>query len=470
MGASESMRGGAPGGAGPRQGSKPSLRAAMVVFQYRHYRYLWTSSALSFTGMQIQQVARALLAWELTKSYGAVGAVSLSFGLPMMLFSLIGGSLADRLEKRNLTLMTQTGVGILSLITAVLITTDVITIQILLGLGLVQGTFFALGMPARTPLMAEVVGPRNVMSAIAMSNAAMNATRLLGPAIAGVLVALWGIDSAYYVMSAFYALAIITMLRVPTGLSQLAREESGSFRRPQGNMFVEIGRGLSYVARHPRLRLLIGMLFILTFFASPYIILLPGFVQDDLGRSKSAFALLQMVSGVGALVGALGIATLTGHDRKPLIQWVAGILAGVGLILLAIGSSIFGFGGALVAVLFLGFFLTAYQTLNNTMLMDEADPEYYGRVMSINMLTFSAMPVMAYPLGAIADAYGAKQTFFVEGAIVAGFMVVVALINTRYTFGRLAPRLKQVSVTHGGSDPANTGPGVTGAGTAAPGP
>jgi MFS family permease len=427
----------------PGRGRKPSFGKALGVFENRHYRYLWLSSGLSFTGMQMQQVARALLAWELTHSYGAVGAVSLSFGAPMMAFSLIGGSLADRMEKRNLTLMTQAVTGVLALITAILVATDIITIEMLLGIGLVQGTFFALGMPARTPLMAQVVGPSQVMSAIAMSNAAMNATRLFGPAVAGVMVAFWGIDVVYFAMFVLATLAAVTMLAVPTGLGEATVD--GRRVRPQGNMFVEIGRGVRYVATHPRLRLLIGMLFILTFFANPYIVLLPGFVQEDLGRGQSAFGFLQSMSGAGALVGSLAIATLTEHDRKPLIQWVAGVMGGAGLIALAWGSSVFGFGGAIVATVFLGLCLTAYQTLNNTMLMDEADPEYYGRVMSINMLTFSAMPMMAFPLGALADAAGARETFLIEGLVVLAFMVGLALVNTRYTFGRLPVRQYRVT-------------------------
>lgn len=425
-----------------RPGSKPSLRNAVVVFENRHYRYLWASSTFSFTGMQMQQVARALLAWHLTQSYGAVGAVSLSFGLPMLLFALVGGSLADRMEKRNLTLMTQTATGFLALLTAVMVATGTMTIEWLLGIGLVQGTFFAFGMPARTPLMAEVVGPAQVMSAIAMSNAAMNATRLVGPALAGGLVAAWGLDAAYFATAAASLLGAATILRVPTGLSLANRAGE---RRPQGNMFIEIGRGLRYVAGHPRLRVLIGMLFILTFFANPYIVLLPGFVQEDLGKGEGAFGLLQSMSGLGALVGSLAVATLTESDRKPLMQWVAGVLGGAGLVGLAAGSSVLGYGGAVVATIFLGVFLTAYQTLNNTMLMDEADPEYYGRVMSINMMTFSAMPMMAFPLGAVADHVGAAETFVGEGLVVLAFMALVALINTRYTFGRLARR-PQVAV------------------------
>lgn len=391
--------------------------------------------------MQMQQVARALLAWDLTESYSAVGAVSLSFGLPMLLFSLIGGSLADRFDKRNLTLMTQSVSGTLALITAILVATEIITIELLCGIGLIQGTFFAFGMPARTPLMAEVVGPSNVMGAMAMSQAAMNATRVLGPALAGALVGIWGMKSPYFVESTFYAFSVATLLLVPSGLSAAARGERS---RPQGNMFVEIGHGLRYVATQPRLRLLIGMLFIMTFFAMPYIMLLSGFVQDDLGRSKAAFGVLQSVSGVGALAGSLGIAALTMYDRKPLIQWVGGIAGGLGLIALAVGSNMFGFGGALAAVIVLGFSLTAYQTLNNTMLMNEADPEYYGRVMSINMLTFSAMPLMALPLGALADAITVRATFTLQGVIILGFMLFVAVVNRGYTFGREQPATRRV--------------------------
>ncbi|MCA9821696.1 MAG: MFS transporter [Dehalococcoidia bacterium] len=422
---------GRPGPGAP----KPSLRKAARVFRIRHYRHLWFSSTASFTGMQMQQVARALLAWELTHSYGAVGAISLSFGLPMMLFSLIGGSLADRLEKRNLTLMTQGSTGILALLTAILVATNVITIEMLFVIGLVQGTFFAFGMPARTPLMAEVAGPENIMSAIAMSNASMNATRLVGPAFAGVLIALWGIDAAYFAQAGFYVVSSAILLTVPTGLSQVAR--AGMPPMPaRGNMFVEIGRGLRYAATDPRLRLLFGMLFIVTFFAMPYIMLLAGFIDEDLGLSSGWFGAIQAITGAGGLVGSLGIATLTDSDRKPLIQWIAGIGGGVGLVMLAVGSGPFGFAGAAVAVFIIGVMFTAYQTINNTMVMAESDPAFYGRVMSINMLTFSVMPMMALPLGAMADHIGARETFMAQGAIVLVCMALVAVVNGRYTFGR----------------------------------
>ena len=419
-------RAAAPGG---EPTGKPSLRAALIVFQNRNYRFLWTSSLFSFTGMQMQQVGRALLAWELTHSYGAVGLISLSFGLPMLCFSLIGGSLADRFEKRNLTMASQTATAFFAVVTAVMLVTGTITIGWLFVLGLGGGTAMALGMPARSPLMAQVVGPQNVMSAMAMSNAAMNATRIIGPAIAAVLVGFWNLEALYFLQAGFSTVSIAFLLFVPVGLGTVAVAN-------RGNMFREIANGLGYVVRDHRLRQLNLSMLAVSFFAMPYIMLLPGFVHEDLGKGDSEFAWLQFISGIGALVGSLGIATLTQYDRKTLLQWFSGILGGAGLILLSVASASFGYPGAIAAIFILGFALTAYQTLNSTLIMEAAKPEFYGRVMSINMLSFSAMPLMAYPLGEIADIIGVTTLFIAQGCVVIGFMILIAILNPAHTFGR----------------------------------
>ena len=450
----------AMGRGGPMgQGQRPSMRAALVVFKYPVYRQLWVSSAFAFTGMQMLMVARALLAWELTHSFTAIGTISLAFGLPMLAFSLVGGAVADRVDKRNLTLVTNTLIGVLAVATAVMVATDTMTFEILFIVGLMQGTLSALGMPARTPLMAEVVGPENMMSAIAMSNTAMNGTRLFGPALAGVIAGAWGMEWAYVAQAVAYVLATLTMLTVPSGLGAAARAN-----RAPSNVLKEIGGGLSYVTRNSTLRLLMGMMFITTFFAMPYVMLMAGFVQRDLGQSKEAFGWIQSISGIGALAGSLAIATVATFDRKPLLQWLSGILGGGGLILMAVLSGPFGFGGAIVATLVLGLFLTAYQTLNSTMIMDAAEPQYYGRVMSINMLTFSAMPIMAAPLGIVADQIGASTLFILQGSMVVGFLILVAVLNPKYTFGRQAPRVFEggMPTPQPGGRPSAAGGGYAG--------
>lgn len=424
----------AGGPSSPAASQRPSLRAALDVFRFKYYRYLWASAFFSFTAMQMQQVARALLAWELTGSYGAIGLISLSFGLPMLLFSLVGGALSDRLEKRNLVLGTQALNAALAIAHAVPIATGTMTIELLFVLGFLQGVGFAIGMPARTPLMAEAVGQSNLMGAIAMSNAAMNATRLFGPALAGIMVVSIGMSSVFYTQAVLNTVAAVVVIFVPVGLGALTGRAAQ--RPPQGNMLVEIGRGLRYVSSTPPLNLLVAMMFMISLFGMPYIMLLAGFVQDDLGQGESAYGYLQSISGIGAVVASIAIATLTQFDRKPLLQWGAGLLSGTALIGLGVGSELFGFTGAIVATVVLGLTMTGYYTLNNTMMMDQADPQYYGRVMSVNMLTFSAMPLMALPLGWLADLIGAAEVFALMGLLIVGFTLLTGVLDPRFTFGR----------------------------------
>ena len=429
-------RGGGPMGGMGGGSNAPSMRKAMVVFKSRAYTYLWFSNLAGFTGMQMQMVARGLLAWELTESFGAVGAISLSFGLPMLFFSLIGGAVADRVDKRNLAQRTQLGVGLIALLTAVLVATEIITIEILFGVGLLQGTLFAFSMPARTPLMAEVVDDDQLMSAIAMGNAAMNATRLVGPAVAGALIGFWDIEAAYFAQAGMYAISVLLYFGVP---SQGVPGDGGGFgmqRRP--GVFREIGEGLRYVGHEKSLLLLLFLGFLLTLIGMPYIMLLPGFVQQGLGRGPSDFGLLLTVSGAGALVGSLFVASLVDFPWKGALQFLSGIAAGGGLILLGIASNSFGFTGALGAIVVLGLAFTMYQTLNQTMVMAETKPEYYGRVMSIYMLTFSAMPLMAAPLGIVADRIGgAANVFMGQGVVIIAALVLVTLINPSSVFGRV---------------------------------
>ena len=345
--------------------------------------------------------------------------------------------------------MTQIATGTLALVTAFLIVVDLISIEILFAVGLVQGTFVAFGMPARSPLMALVVGSEQLTSAMAMSNAAMNATRLSGPAIAGILIGLQGVESAYFVQSALYVVSVALLLVVPSvhGRPQPARRAS---------MVREVGIGLRYATSDPKIRMLLMLAFITALFAMPYITLLPGFVEEDLGRGGGTFGMLQAVTGAGALIGSLLVATFTEFPRKPLLQLVAGLLGAGGLVLLGVGAIAFGLAGAIAASVFLGLVLTSYQTLNQTLLIGAARPEYYGRIMSMMMLTFSTMPLMAVPLGILADRWGATTVFMVQGLLVTVALLAVTMTNRSYTFG--TDGIASGSTAGAGSDPAASPP------------
>jgi MFS family permease len=429
-----------PMGAG---GPKPSLRKALGVLKNRNYLYLFLASAGGFIGMNMQMVARGILAWELTQSYTQSGLVILSFALPMLMFSLIGGAVADRVNKRNLQLVQQSLTGLLALITAFLVLTDTITIELLFIVGLVQGTFFAFGMPARTPLMAQVVGPERLMAAIALSVASMNATRLIGPAVAGVLIAIQGIEAAYFAQAAMYLVTVPLILLVPSRFGESIDEYESDGRggwivRRRLGVVADIKAGLSYVAGDRTIRRLVVLGFIMTLFGMPYVMLLPGFADRDLGLRREAVGYFMAITGIGALFGSLLVAAFTEFDRKPLLQLLNALAAGIGLVLLGVLTISFGIPGVIVALIILGFAFSAFQTLNNTMVVGASQPAYQGRVMSIYMLTFSAMPAMAVPLGIAADRLdgGASLLFIFLGVMITVLFVLSAVLAPRYTFGR----------------------------------
>jgi MFS family permease len=432
----------------PAEDSGVSLLRAFVALKHRDYRVLWFSQLFSFMGMQMQQVARGLLAYQLTGSYTMVGVTMMAWGIPQLAFSLIGGAVADRVNKRNVILVSQTGTGVLSLLNAVLITTGQISIPWLFGLGLVQGTLFAFNMPARQALVAELVPRSMLMNAIALNNVGMNATRIVGPAAAGLMIGFWGVESAYYAQAFMLLFVVGLTLLLPPSTGHLA----GAERR--GGIFTEIALGLKFIGSSRTLLVLMLMAFVPTLLGMPYVSLLPGFAVAELGLKPGAYGLMFTVTGVGAIVGSLGIAALTEFPRKPLLQAGVGLGFGLALAGLGLGAIFFGYSGALIALLAVGLFSTTYQTLNNTMIMAETRPEFYGRVMSVYMLTFSLFPLMSGPMGVVADLITAKTTFIVLGAGITAFIVLTTLLNGRYTFSRSRPRQAGDD-----SSPADAAPG-----------
>lgn len=429
-GAAAGRQAGAPGApAGAR--TKPSLRQAFVSLKHRHYRSLWYSQLASFMGMQMQQVARGLLAFQLTGSYTAVGVVMMAWGIPQLVFSLIGGALADRVNKKTILLISQSSTGLLTLLTAVLITTGVISIPILFVLGLFQGTLFAFNMPARQALVAELVPQKDLMNAIAVNNIAMNMTRVVGPALAGAMIAAWDIASAFYAQAAMLLIVVYFLVRLPASTTHLEG------RATRGNIAKEIWIGLKYIGSSRTMLMLMLMAFVPTVLGMPYMSLLPGFAVAELGVGDAAFGVMSSVGGVGAIVGGLFVATMTDFPRKPLLQAAFGLGYGASLIGLGLASVAFGYPGALAALLAVGLFSMTYQTLNNTMVMAESKPEFYGRVMSVYMLTFSVFPLMSGPAGILADAISAKTTFMLMGVSIGGFIAATMLLNPRYVFKRV---------------------------------
>ncbi len=408
----------------------PERGSMFAAFQYRSFRILWASMAVSFVGMTMQMVARGWLAYELTGAHTAVGIVMLAWGIPQLLLSLPGGAVADRVDKRTVVILSQFAIAVTALATGMFITAGMISIPILFVLGVVQGAVFAFNLPARQAMLPEMVPRAGMMNAIALNNSAMNASGIVSPAIAGLLMAAFDVAIVFYIQAVLNMVVVALLLMLPRSTSHLAG--SGSRR----SMGAEIGIGLRFIFSSKTLRLLMLMAFVPAVLGMPYNTLLPGFAREDMGLSEQAYGFLLAAPGIGALAGTVGIAALAGHIRVQPVQAVAGLGFGLSLVALAAASAAFGLVGAVFSLAVLGLASASYMTLNNTLLMQSSPPEYYGRVMSVFMLTFSMFPLAAWPLGMLADAIGARMTFVLLGGAITAFIVVVTLTNLRYMSGR----------------------------------
>ncbi|MGE3795757.1 MAG: MFS transporter [Dehalococcoidia bacterium] len=409
---------------------RPSLRKAFVAFRNPHFRWHWASTLASFSGMQMQIIALGILGWDLSGSFAVVGLLQAAFAIPMAVFSLPAGAAVDRLEKRQVVVASQALLGVLAAVTAVLIQADVITVVLLFVAGIVQGALFSVNGPARMALLSEIVQPEELTAAISLQNIAMNSTRVVAPAIAGLLIAFVSVEGTYYVTAVLYAFTVLAILRVPPTSAHVGRTATA--------LRADIGAGVRYVFSDRTLRSLMLSGFAVALFIMPYQLILPGFA-DGLGRSE-LYGAMVAVSGVGGLIGSLGVASIAEHPRKPYVQFLIGLGAGASLVALGVLSGPLGAAGAFVALAAAGATATSYLVLNQTMLMTEADGEYRGRVMSISMLTFSAMPLMALPLGIVADAIGGRGAFVTQGLVATGAILMLALVSRRHTFsGKVRP-------------------------------
>ena len=393
--------------------------------QERDFLFLWLGTLGSFMALNMQQIARGYLAYDLTGSATALGAVTMAWGLPMLVFSLLGGVVADRFSKRSVLIATQALMGITTLINAVLVSMHVIEIWHLVVLGLFQGLVFAFNMPARQALVPALVGRDKMANAIALNNAGMNLTRIVGPAIAGLLIAVptVGVAGVFYAIAGCYLLALAMLFQIPSN--------RGRGQALKGTIAQEMQSGLRYIGRSPTLLALLIISFVVVLLAMPYQALMPLFALRVFQVGSEGLGVFMGTTGVGALVGSLMVAYFSSSSRLWLLQAAAGTGFGLTLLVFALAP---GYAMALVAIFLVGATANVFMSLNNTLIMVNTESAMHGRVMSVYMMTFAVMPLAALPMSMLADVIGAPLTIAGAGALTA--LVITAVSLRSGVFGR----------------------------------
>ena len=285
------MRG--PTGSSPR----PRLRKAVAALEDVQFRWLFASNVAFFFAMNGQMIVRSWLTYELTDSKLALGAVSLAVALGMFLISPFGGVIADRLERRRVIVVGQAVLVLNEIVILGLLIADLLVFWHLLAAAAVMGCVFPFIMPARQAIVVNIVGKRGLVNAMALSMGAMNASRVVAPALAGFLIGPIGIVGAYIVGVVIYVVGLLCMLRI--------RRSPPPLRAEPTSILHDLIEGFRFIA-HSRL-VLVLLIFGLVpmFLAMPFQTLLVVFAKDIWNVGSTGFGWLQAAAGVGGMVGSI---------------------------------------------------------------------------------------------------------------------------------------------------------------------
>lgn len=365
---------------------------------------------------QMGMVASGYTAFALTGSATVLGIVSSAASIPMLALSLVGGVVADRSPRRLLIVCSQSAMGLATAAVAVLAFLGWLDVWHLIALGLINGCAFSFNMPARQAYTADLVGSSLLRSAVSLNNAGMNFNRILGPALAGILLVLPGVGAAgtFTMMAVCFAAAVATLIRLPAG------QPAGSGLADRPPALKQLVDGLGYIRSSASIRTLLFVALVTLLFGMPYQALMPLFADKVYGAGAQGLGVLNAAVGVGALLGSLAAASGSGSgEMLRRLQLMAGLGFGGSLIAFGLAPT---FGFAVAGVTMVGFAWASFMALNATLIMSNTEPGYYGRVMSVYLLTFGFMPVSTIPAGWLADLIGGPPTIVICGVLVLIFL------------------------------------------------
>lgn len=409
---------------GDRNGDADSReRGTFAALSVPAFRSVWIATVLYFLAIFAQMIARGWLAHELTGTKAGLGGVSLAYGVVSVICTPIGGVMADRLNKRTVTVWSIVAMAALGAALATAIITDVLTYWMLLAASGAEALIFAFIVPARMALTIELVGPRLLHNAVALSQISLNLNRILGPFAAGVLMAAaWSGPAGVYVLGTIACCAAVWWAsQVPVSAG----------RPPVGvgprSAIGEIRSAVRYVRAHPPLGRLLITSIVVTMFGFSYVTFLPAIAEELFAQGADGYAVLSAAGAVGGLAAALVIAGRLGARYGWRIQAVSGVGFGVGVAALGLTRT---FPAALLVCVGLGAAVAGFQSMNATMVMASAEPAFHGRLQSMLQLGFSAFGLAGLPLGLAADAFGLRRILVAMGTISAGTVLLAQIRRT----------------------------------------
>ena len=386
-------------------------RSPFPALSHRNFRLFWFGQCISLVGTWMQNIGQAWLVLELTNSSLKLGLVTALQFLPMMLFSLFAGTLVDRLPKRTVLVVTQSSLAMLAVALASLTYFHVVQYWHVLVLALLLGLVNTLDMPTRQAFFVELVGKEDLMNAISLNSAIFNLARIVGPAIAGFLIALVGIALCFYLNAISFLAVIVGLLLMRLGTPTPERQVERSAKAA----FVDIRKGLSYIRSVPMILFPLLLLAIISTFVINFNILVPIFAKQALGLDATGFGFLMTSIGIGSFVGAL---LLTARSRTgPRLAVLLGGAGGMSFLLVVLGLEK-NYLLACVTLVGVGFCSILFTTLVNSTIQLTTEDPMRGRVMSAYSLVFGGVtPIGSLYAGKLIEVAGVSGCMYISGSI-----------------------------------------------------
>ena len=401
----------------PRSERRLSLQT-FSAFQSRNFALLWANNLTFALSQSFRQFAFTWLALELFDTGQALGLIIFALGLPILVFGLPAGALADRIDRRLLLFASQVGGIAITLLTAALIWADAMTTPITMGLAMTLGATVAFGQPVRVAIVPSLVEPSKLLNAVTLMSLSQNVSMIAGPAMGGAMVALGGVGAAFAGQAVLLGIGLLALLplRVP------AVDRAG----PPRHLLAEVREGLVFVARHPGIRTL--MLVLLTtalVMAGTFMTLLPKISLEELEVGPFKTSMFFTAMGVGMLMSSLLLASFSRLDRAGL--WFIVTLICGGTLNAAFGLSLW-YVLSLAIMFTTGWNAGFFTNLNLTLIQANTPHAVMGRVMSIYTLSMAGgMPLGGLLAGLMSDVWGSREWFVACGLALVAIGIVVLL-------------------------------------------
>jgi MFS family permease len=409
-----------------------------------NYRRFFVGNAVSVMGTWMQRVAQDWLVYTLSGSAVALGVNTALQFVPMLLFGLWAGVLVDRWDRRRILLVTQSLSGLLAALLWVLAATGVVQLWMVYTLTLALGMITVIDQPARQTFVVELVDVKDYVNAQALNSTVGNIGRLVGPAVAGVLIAATGVSGAFLVNALSFLAVLVSILR----MDRRALRRGPRLPRARG----QAAEGLRYVWSRPRLTVVLVLVLVVGIFGQNFRVVLPVFAQETFHQGATGYGYLMALIGLGAVAGSLFTAARTSVGGWSVVVTCGAF--GVTNVFAAAAPSIWV---AYAAMVVLGFANITFSTMARTLVVVSSDPGMHGRVLALHALFFlGSTPIGGPLLGRVCEVFGARAGFSVAGgtAIAAVLLLLPVIFRLRRAAVGRADRAPQLTdpVTRSGVD------------------